>query len=212
MSIKRIKYNRGSLLIEVLVSIALFMAISTIITQAMFASFYSGKESKNKITINNLLTEQLVKIRAISSENWNNIGGLTRNTNYYIDSQVGAFSVFPGTASGTINDLAYNIFFQVSDGARIVTGATSSMSYESSSSTKADPATLIITSTGIYGSSSPIIIKSTITRWRNIICSQSDWGATSSSATIPCETTLVGGSQKVNIAAGSELKLCNGCN
>lgn len=212
MLASNVKKNKGSLIIEVLIAISLFMAISTVIAQAVFASFYGSRESKNKITINNLLTEQVVKVRALSDENWNNIGGLSRGTNYYVDDQSGIFSISTGTKSGLINELSYTISFQVGNGQRYVSSSSTEMSLSASTSTREDLSTLFITSTGIYGSSSPIVMKSAITRWRNIICAQNDWSSASSTGAVPCETSSVSSSQKINIEAGSELKLCNGCN
>lgn len=212
MKVKKKQLNKGSLLIEVLVSIALFMAISTIIAQAIFASFYGNKESKNKIILNSLLTEQLVKIRALSDEHWDNIGSLIRNTKYYIYETDVGFAVATGTFSSTKDDLPYSIYFEIEDSKRGQNASSSLMLSTTTNPTIPDPSSLIITSAGVIGNSPAVYIRSVITRWRNIICSQKDWSATNSSGVLPCETENIGYLQKNNVELGDTLKLCNGCN
>lgn len=207
--------NKGSLLIEVLISIALFLAISTIIAQAVYTSFYSERDSENKITLNDLLSQQIERVRAISDEHWNNIDGLSRGVDYYIGNKDTGYYVATGTYSGVVNSLKYIISFRLEDVYRDLSrNSTSSILVSTSTDitkTALDHSTIKIIAIGNIENREPTKMETYITRWRNIICSQKIWSATGTTGTLPCENTEIKVTEKNNIELGDQIKLCNGC-
>ncbi len=210
MQVKR-SNSRGSLLIEVLISIGLFLAISTIIAQAIFASFYGSRESTGRAAMNNIIGNQITYIRSLSDDSWSNIGSLERDVPYYVEKNESGLIISTGTYSGFIEGQKYTLNFSVKDALRDLDSSTTRLQLLSSSSTKKDTATLLITSTGKIERQDPVIVETYITRWRNIICAQESWTSTTSDGAVLCEASSVPVPVKRGVALGDQIKLCSGC-
>lgn len=200
----------GVLLVEVLIALALFLAISTIIAQALSVGFVSEKASRSRAIATAALEESLTRVRASSEEHWDNIASLPRNTPYHMSTIAGHFIAASGTGPVLIDGTTYTLSFMVRDVARVMGGTTTPLALVATSSTQLDPGSLLIDGVVNWGSGDSLTLQSVMTRWRNIVCGQTSWD-TSGSSTQSCESASVSLGSKNNIQVGDQLLLCSGC-
>jgi type II secretory pathway pseudopilin PulG len=199
------------LLLEVLIAIALFLAVSTIIAQALFAGFSGGRNAQVKTAMSGVAAGQIAMARALADEHWDNIGGLSRNTPYHITSSSSGFAIAPGIKEGVADGFPYAVSFQIADGVREVSSSTAALSLDQKLAPRSDSGTLLVTCVASSSGVEPITMTAALTRWRNVVCGQGGWIASSSNQAVPCETGNINLGAKSNIETGDQLKLCNGC-
>ncbi|HXK37674.1 MAG TPA: hypothetical protein VJ579_01245 [Candidatus Paceibacterota bacterium] len=200
----------GVLLIEVLIALALFLAISTIIAQALSVGFVSEKASRTRAGGTAMLEELLTLVRASSEEHWDNIGSLSRGVPYAISQVGGQLQVATGSATVTLDGVAYERSFTVRDATRAIGGTLTPLTLTATTSSRNDAGALVIDGTVTWGKGESLRLQTIITRWRNIVCGQTAWGVTGSSSAY-CETATVPISGRSNIQVGDTLQLCTGC-
>lgn len=202
--------QRGVLLVEVLIALALFLAISTIIAQALSAGFVSEKASRTRSLATATLEELLTQVRASSESHWDNIAGLARGVPYTVSSGGGAVIIATGSTAIIIDGTAYSRSFVVRDGYRDIGATTTALMLTATSSAQKDSGSLLIDGTVTWGSGERLELHSVLTRWRNIVCGQTSWSVAGSS-TENCETPNIPLSGLRNIQTGDKLMLCSGC-
>lgn len=210
MRVWQAQREKGVLLVEVLIALALFLAISTIIAQALSAGFVSEKASRSRSLAAATLEELLTQVRAASESHWDNIAGLQRGVPYSVNFQGGNLNIATGSAPIILDGTTYTRSFVVSDGYRTLSATTSALSVAAASSAQKDSGSLVIDGTVTWGNGETLGLHSVITRWRNIICGQTAWGTTGSSSAM-CETLSIPLTGRNNIQTGDKLLLCSGC-
>jgi Tfp pilus assembly protein PilV len=210
MQASRKQQQGGVLLVEVLVALALFLAISTIIAQALSVSFVSEKASRGRAVGAAVLEELLTQVRASSEEHWDNIAALSRGTPYTITSTAGLLLIATGTAAVTVDGTVYTRSFIVRDAGRQMGGTLTPLTFTATSSLRSDSGSLIIDGMVTWGKGDTLALQSVLTRWRNIVCGQTSWDMTGSTS-LNCESATVPLGGRSNIQVGDKLQLCTGC-
>ena len=201
----------GVLLLEVLIALALFLAIATIIAQALSVGFASERAARTRSIATAALEELLAQVRASSEEHWDNIAGLPRGVTYSISATSGVLNIMPGALPVDIDGVTYARSFTVEDAQRSFSSTTASLAFTSTSSvTHIDKGTVIINGLISWGNGESLSMQSVITRWRNIVCGQTSWNTTGSS-TVDCTSPTVSLGGVKNIQVGNTLQLCSGC-
>ncbi len=210
MQIMARQTQRGVLLIEVLLSLALFLAISTIIAQALSAGFVSEKTSRMRTVASSAIEEMLTRVRAASEESWGSIAQLQRNTPYAMTLTANHYVPSIGTSTVVIDGTSYALSFTVQDASRTIAATTTPLALTATSSSVIDSGSLLITANAMWGTGESLVVSTVLTRWRNIVCGQTGWSLVGSS-TVGCETpNILLGTHK-NIQVGDKLQLCTGC-
>lgn len=200
----------GVLLIEVLIALALFLAISTIIAQALSVGFAGEKTSRSRTLAMTSLNELLTQVRASSEEHWDNIAALVKGAPYSINVIGGHLVVATGSSPVVIDGVTYQRSFSVQAASRTAEGASSQLAIATSAPGRTDQGSLVVDGQISWGTQDMLTLRTIITRWRNIVCGQTSWSATSTNPAA-CTTANIALPGKANIQAGDTLTLCSGC-
>jgi type II secretory pathway pseudopilin PulG len=203
--------QKGVLLLEVLIALALFLAIATIIAQALSVGFASERAARTRSIATATLEELLTQVRASSEEHWDNVAGLPRGVAYSVTASSGVISIIPGAQQVNIDGVVYARSFTVLDVQRSFASTTAPLSFMGTSSvTQVDRGTVIVDGLVSWGSGDSLSLRSVLTRWRNIVCGQTSWSTTGSS-TVDCTSPTISLGSVRNIQVGNTLQLCSGC-
>ena len=205
----------GQLLLEALIAIAMIVAVVTVGSQMIVASMRGNKFSNEKNVALGLVEKTFEAVEAIAMEKWQNVykppdgtgNSVTSkgsSNHYYAVKSSGKWALASGDGQETVNDLAYTAYLTIDNVSR-----DSSKNIESSyNSFNDDPSTQKITVTVNWaGASEPLILSEYISRWRNQVCAQTDWGGSGTTATTTCPTTNFGSEDDNLDRSGGALKL-----
>lgn len=180
--------NKGSLLLELLIVIALLGVILGVGAQAVYVSLQSGKISGERDVAMGLASEELEAVRGIAEENWQGVYNLTKTPQQYHPVQSGT-KWATSTASEIIalNNASYTRYFTVDNVSRDPTTRLIEPTYNSADD---DPSTQKVTVTVSWTGADPVTIIEYLLRWKNKACDQTDWsgGAVTGVKTCPDNT------------------------
>ncbi|OHA79558.1 MAG: hypothetical protein A2747_03920 [Candidatus Yonathbacteria bacterium RIFCSPHIGHO2_01_FULL_44_41] len=176
-----LKYNRGSLLLELLIVIALLAVILSTGSEAVFVSLQSNKVSSERDVALGLANEGLEAVRGTTEEKWQNIYGLTKGSQYYATSTVpvGKWTLGTGSQTVVLNGVTYTLYVIIenvnrcSDSTRSIASSTTCTPLATDYID--DPSTQKATVTVSWPNADPVAISEYFFRWRNMVCSQSGW-------------------------------------
>lgn len=200
----------GVLLVEVLIALSLFLAVATIVAQALSVAFVSEKASRSRALATSVLEELLTEVRASSEEHWDNIAALSRGSPYSMNMSGGHFVAVAGTSSVIIDGIPYARSFALFDAQRAINTLATPLAVVATSSMRIDNGSLNVIGTVTWGAGDTLTLSTILTRWRNVVCGQTSWSTTGSS-TVNCDTTNVSMGGRTNIQTGNKLMLCSGC-
>lgn len=204
-------FRAGSLLLEILVVIGVFAIISPLVAQIVVSGFNTSKWSIENSAALNLADETIRAVENISFEKWQNIYKLDKSAagHYYPTVSGTAWSVANGEETLAVDGRSYGRYFTVADVCRDdVTDKIVSVLPCSAGST-ADPSTQKI-SVVVSWTDNSLVKEAYLTRWRNKLCHQTNWGFVSSGAEA-CPSNAYGSASDINPAAvpGSLILLAN---
>lgn len=176
-------YQKGSLLLELLLSISVLAIILSLSAQTMLVSLQSEKVSGERDVAVALANETLEAVRAVADEKWVNIYSLTKGSAYYPLASANKWTLTAGTENVALNNATYtrsvvienvNRCLDVEAGggrnlASTTVGCTPSTNYLD------DPSTQKATVTVSWTGGNPIVISEYFFRWRNKVCNQTEW-------------------------------------
>lgn len=192
-------------MLEVLVAIAVVAAVVGIGSQMIIGSLRSSKISNERNAALGLVEETFEAVRNSSSERWQNIYDLTKDSvQYYPQQFSGKWQVAAGTENIVINSIAYTRYFTVSNVSRDPTTRDIENTYNAGNN---DPSTQKIFVTVSWPNADAITSSEYTTRWRNKACLQTSWQS-AGSGTSTCPTSNYG--SVINITPGENLQLCVG--
>lgn len=185
--------KRGALLIELLVAISLLAIILSIGSESVYVSMQSGKTSSESDVAVGLANETLEAVRAISDERWQNIYDLTKGAQYHPVLSGTKWATSTASELIALNTATYTRYFTVenvnrcNDSSRTIASSTTCVPANNYSD---DPSTQKVTVTVSWqGSGSPVIISDYFLRWRNKVCTQTDWSGGVGSGVKDCPDT-----------------------
>jgi type II secretory pathway pseudopilin PulG len=165
--------QRGALLLELLVVIALLAVILSFSANAVFLSLRSNKISGERGVGNTLATESLEAVRGVSEENWQNIYGLTKSSQHYKTTVSGTkWILATGDETITLNNTTYTRYLTINNVSRDSSTRNIETSYVGADD---DPGTQKITVTVSWPGGDPIVVSEYFFRWKNIVCAQNAW-------------------------------------
>lgn len=203
--------QKGSLLVEILIALALFAGVALIIGQSLSAGFVAESDTHTREAARRIAEGEVSRLRSASDTSWNSLSGLTEGVNYSINS---SGVIASGTAVSVVDGLTFNYGFTVRRAPRDIGGQygdTLLPTSNASGTVALDRGSLLARVTVTAGILSPIVIDTLLSRWRNVVCGQSDWSATTTLSVRDCASEVAGASAKTNIQTGPTLQLCNGC-
>ncbi|MFA5000345.1 MAG: hypothetical protein WC545_03225 [Patescibacteria group bacterium] len=173
-------FKKGSLLLELLIVIGLFAIITPLTAQIIVSGLNVNKHSSEQAIVFNLAEETLKAAENISFARWQDIYDKDKGEpNYYYPEKVaGAWTIKDGSETVEVNGLEYSRYFTINDVCRdnstkeIISGEGIP---PCPSGAFLDPSTQEISAT-IAWSGGTTTKEIYLTRWRNRICKQSDWG------------------------------------
>jgi type II secretory pathway pseudopilin PulG len=202
------KNETGGLLIEVLVAISIFAIIAAIGAQVTVISLRSTTSAAEKDVATYLLTEMFEAVRAATEEQWHSLYNLTKNTaRYYPQQSNGKWILTAGDETVTINGITYTRYFTVTNASRDPVTRSIDATY---SVGQDDPSTQQITGVVVWPRQNPLTATKYIFRWRNKICTQSEWSNPGVGGVAPCNGG--GYTSASNVTASTSIQLCSsGC-
>lgn len=209
--------QRGQLLLEILLVIAVLAIVGTLGTHVIYLSMMTDKRAVEKSTALGLTEELAAQVEAIAGEKWQNIFLLTKNSNYYAASSSGKWLVASGIESVPLNGVSYVRQFIVHNVCRMATkqitgitdGGGTGMTCTGTPEVDAfDPSTEKVTLIVSWTNADPFSESIYLMRWRNTVCSQTGWVTSGSSGVKSCPDSSY--SSSVNITTGASLQLCSG--
>jgi len=214
----KINYKSGSLLLEVLIAIAAAAIIVTLVSQSTYVSLYGSRSATQKSVALGLAEEVFEGINAASTEKWQDLYTLTKNSGQYsVATSSNKWVINSGSKTITVDTKEYTEHFIVEnvcrDGnsaTRNITGITDGSGTTETCVTSSgvhDPSTQKITITVSWQGSDPLVISNYITRWKNKICNQTDWSGAQDASATACPTNKQGGTDGNLDTSGGELKL-----
>lgn len=179
--------QRGSLLLELLIAIALLAVILGIGSQAVWVSLQSGKVSGERDVAVGLASEALEATRSVAEEKWQNIYDLTGkgSTHYYATSTqpTKKWSLAAGDEVIALNNASYTRYVIIENvsrdaGTRMI-----------DTGTNYDPSTQKVTVTVSWPNADSVVISEYFLRWKNRACQQTSWTTSGSSGLKTCPDT-----------------------
>lgn len=207
----------GSLLLEILVAVAAAAIVVTLVSQSTYVSLYGSRAAAEKSVALGLAEEVFEGVNAASTEKWQNVYNLTKNSaNYSVATSSDKWIINPGSKTVTVNTKDYTEYFVVENvcrdaSTRDITGITDTNGTTNTCVTSTgihDPSTQKITISISWQGSEPLVMNNYITRWENKACDQTDWSGGQSGTSTACPSNQHGG--KTNITPSTDLKLCSG--
>lgn len=208
--------NKGQLLIEILIVIAIAVVIISAAAQLVYVSLRSNKFSEEMNVALGLMEETFSAVDGAATEQWQNVYNLNKgtSTSYFPQNSNGKWLMATGTENVLISGLTYSRSFTIQNACRdtdpairTITGITDSGGSAITcvaSGGSYDPSTQRIAATISWPEADPVIFNKYFTRWRNKICIQSDWSGGSSGSTSTCPTNFYSNSPSpLNIDATS---------
>jgi len=203
-------HNRGALLIELLVAISLLAIILSIGSESVYVSMQSGKTSSESDVAVGLANETLEAVRAISDEKWQNIYDLTKGAQYHAVLSGTKWATSTASELVALNTASYTRYFTVenvnrcNDTSRTIASSTTCVPANNYSD---DPSTQkVIVTVSWQGSGSPVVISDYFSRWRNKVCTQTDWSGGAGSGVKNCPDTTyesISPSGTINTSGGT---------
>ncbi|OGI63102.1 hypothetical protein A2818_01665 [Candidatus Nomurabacteria bacterium RIFCSPHIGHO2_01_FULL_40_12] len=202
---RKIKTQKGALLLELLIVISLVAVILSVGTNAVFLSLRSNKIGGERDVANALASEVLEAVRAATEENWQNIYGLIKSSQHYqIATSSGKWVLNTGDEAISLNGIDYTRYVTIDNVSRDDTTRSVQNSYVSADD---DPGTQKVTVTVSWSDGNPVVLYEYFFRWKNKVCNQTSWTGGVGSGAKTCPDTTYG-SQDGNLdTSGGQLKL-----
>ena len=164
--------KKGSLLLELLISMSLLGIIIFAGADAVYLSMKSSQASRERDVGTTLANESLEAVRAVSEEKWQNIYGLEKETHYYATLSEGKWILLRGEETVNFNRKNYTRYVMISDVSR---DADTRKIEDTYNSTNDDPSTQKVSVTVISPEGYNTAIFGYFFRWKNMICNQTSW-------------------------------------
>lgn len=212
----KINNQSGSLLLEILVAVAAAAIIVTLVSQSTYVSLYGSRAATEKSVALGLAEEVFEGINAASTEKWQNIYDLTKNSSQYsVSTSSNKWVIDSGARVVTVDTREYIEYFIVENvcrdnDTRDITGITDTAGTAETcvdSGGIHDPSTQKITITISWQGSEPLIMSNYITRWKNKACEQTDWSGGKNNSSSLCPTSQYTDDDGNVDTSGEELKL-----
>ena len=174
--------ENGQLLLEVLLTVAAVSVLSILGAELIFSGNRSNQIAGDKDIALGLADQTLNAVQASAVGDWTSIYNLGKGSGnlYHPAQSSGKWSIVSGNDTTLINGISYTSSFYIQNvnrdinGNIVLTGGVE------------DPSTQKIVVTISWPNGDPVIENSYITRWRNIVCNQSDWsGGVGTTGTCP---------------------------
>jgi len=178
--------DSGQILLEVLVAIAVAAVVAILGSQLIFVSLTGNKIAGSNNVAAGLVEETIEGVKAVTAENWLNVYSLTHGTTttYYLQKSSGKWVIAAGTENTPLNYSAYSRYFILQNvcrdiTTRVITGISdtggSTATCNNISGSAIDPSTQKITAYVKWPGASTVSDGGYFTRWRNVICTNTDW-------------------------------------
>lgn len=209
--------QRGQLLLELLIVIAVLAIVGTLGTHVIYLSMTTDKRAVEKSTALGLTEEMAAQVEAIAGEKWQNIFLLTKNSSYHAASSSGKWIAASGAEVAPLNGINYTRQFIIQNVCRMTTKQITGITDGGGVGTTCtgtpevdmyDPSTEKVTMTVSWSNADPFSESIYLMRWRNTVCSQTGWTTSGASGVKSCPDSSY--SSSVNITTGASLQLCSG--
>jgi type II secretory pathway pseudopilin PulG len=177
--------NSGQILLEVLLAIAVAAGVAVLGSQLVVVSLNGNKIAGNNSVASGLAEETIEAAKGAALENWYNFYSLTHgSTQYYPLKSSGKWVMTAGAESVPLNRALYSRYFTIQNvcrniTTRQITGITDSSGSATTcvglSGSAFDPSTQKVTAFVSWPNAAVISDTDYLTRWRNVICTNTDW-------------------------------------
>lgn len=209
--------NEGQLLLGILVAISALAIIITLGAQLVYVGLRSQKSAGDINTGLGLAEETFEAVRGSTTENWQNIFGLTKGTSttYHPEQSGGKWILVSGSENISLSGVTYTRYFTIQNVCRDTTtgGITGVTDTDGSTTTctesggSHDPSMQRASVTVDWLDGDTISLSEYFSRWRNKVCLQTSW-ASMGGGVGTCPVTTYDSSS--NITTGSSLEICGG--
>ena len=166
--------KKGSLLLELLISMSLLGIIIFAGADAVYLSMKSSQASRERDVGTTLANESLEAVRAVSEEKWQNIYSLNKinEQHYHVTQSEGKWIIVSDNEIVNFNGKNYTRYVTISNVSRSPDSRNIEDIYISSND---DPSTQKVSVTVISPEGYNTTISGYFFRWKNMICNQTSW-------------------------------------
>ena len=196
--------QKGSLLLELLISMSILIVIILVGTNAIFLSMKSNEASRERDVVTTLANESLEAVQAVAEEDWQNIYSLVKDSqHYYPTLSANKWILTTTLADETLvfNGKNYKRYAIISNTSRDNTTRNIQDVYNSLYN---DPSTQKVSVTVTSPEGYTITAYRYFFQWKNKICDQTSWvtpGSSNEVKTCP-DTTYDTKDNSINTTGG----------
>lgn len=207
--IKKInRKQKGSLLLELLISMSILIVVILVGTNAVFLSMKSSEASRERDVVTTLANESLEVVQAVAEEDWQNIYSLVKNSQRYYPTLSGNRWILTTAVENetlVFNGKNYTRYVIISNTSRDNETRNIQDVYNSSFD---DPSTQKVSVTVTSPEGYTITAYRYFFQWKNKICNQIGW-VTPGSGNVPqtCPNTNYDTKDEFIDTTGGILKL-----
>ncbi|RJQ31008.1 type II secretion system protein [Candidatus Parcubacteria bacterium] len=199
------KLNKGMLLLEIIIVIAVLAVVITIGSQTIFVSLRSNKTAGERDSALKLAEETFEAVRTVAAENWLNlykppdgsgdpVTSKGSSNHYYPSQSDGKWILQSGDEIVSVGGITYTRYFSIDNASR-----DSNKDIESTyNSSNDDPSTQKISVTVSSSDIADVTATEYVFRWRNKVCHKTDWSGGKTYPTDGVETCSSGVSTYYN--------------
>ncbi|MBI5133964.1 MAG: hypothetical protein HZA81_01065 [Candidatus Taylorbacteria bacterium] len=198
--------EKGSLLIEILVAVAVFAAVAAMGAQSTLVGLRSSEIAGEKTAASNLLSEMSSAIQGAVEERWANLYDLAKDgTKYHVALSGNRWVIAAGEEALAVGGITYGRYFTVSNVSRDSSTRDIELAYEP---LRDDPSTQKVDIVVAASSTEPLVASQYFFRWRNKVCNQTAWTSGGSAGVKDCPDTTY--ASQTNLTTGASLELDGG--
>ena len=200
--------QKGSLLLELLISMSILIVIILVGTNAIFLSMKSNEASRERDVVTTLANQSLEAVQAVVEENWQNIYSLIKNTQHYYPTLSGNKWILTTAVENetlVFNGKNYKRFVVISNTSRNNDNRNIQDVYNSLYD---DPSTQKVSVTVTSPEGYTITAYRYFFQWKNKICDQASWVTPGSGNTVKtCSDSTYDTKEEFINTTGGILKL-----
>ena len=166
---------KGSLLLELLISMSILIVIILVGTNAVFLSMKSNEAARERDVVTTLANESLEAVQAVAEENWQDIYSLVKDSQHYypmLSRSKWILTTTPANETVVFNGKNYKRYVVISNASRNNDSRNIQDVYNSSFD---DPSTQKISATVTSPGGYTITAYRYFFQWKNKICDQNSW-------------------------------------
>ncbi len=212
----RFHYAPGDLLIEILITISVAALVLVLVSQTTFVSLRADQSAREQNTAIGLAEQVMERVDSAALTRWQRLSlEISKgSSNLYTTATTtaNAWTVATGSQAVIVDGVSYTASFYAENVCRssgAITGITDTAGTTTLCTTSGgshDPSTIKITAAVAWNGG--LVNRSQyVSRWRNKVCTQTNWNGGAGSGTSTCPTTSYGSITNMDVSTSGTISV-----